>query len=106
MISVTDCWSKHYTAIADLNPAIKALNDGKLSTTSQEDQDILMAQAKFLRAWNYFMLVRYYGDVPLITETTDVTSAEIIRAPIAEVYDLIVNDLLFATQKLPEAWGG
>lgn len=100
-----DCWSKHYRAIADLNPAIKALNDGKLTTTSQEDQDILMAQAKFLRAWNYFMLVRYYGDVPLILETTDVTSTEIVRAPIAEVYDLIVNDLLFATQKLPEAWG-
>ncbi|MBK7713060.1 MAG: RagB/SusD family nutrient uptake outer membrane protein [Bacteroidales bacterium] len=101
-----DCWAKHYRAIADLNPAIKALNDGKLSTTSQEDQDILMAQAKFLRAWNYFMLVRYYGDVPLITETTDVTSTEIVRAPIAEVYDLIVNDLIFATQKLPPVWTG
>ena len=35
----TDCWTKHYRAIADLNPAIKALNDGKLTTTSQEDQD-------------------------------------------------------------------
>jgi hypothetical protein len=101
-----DCWAKHYRAIADLNPAIKALNDGKLATTSQEDQDILMAQAKFLRAWNYFMLVRYYGDVPLILETTDVTSTEIVRAPIAEVYDLIVNDLIFATQKLPPVWGG
>ena len=100
-----DCWTKHYRAIADLNPAIKALNDGKLSTTAQEEQDILMAQAKFLRAWNYFMLVRYYGDVPLIIETTDVTSTEIIRAPIAEVYDLIANDMLFASQHLPAVWG-
>jgi starch-binding outer membrane protein, SusD/RagB family len=101
----SSCWTKHYRAIADLNPAIKALNDGKLTTTPQDEQDILMAQAKFLRAWNYFMLVRYYGDVPLILETTDVTSSEITRAPIAEVYDLIVNDLIFATQKLPEVWG-
>ncbi len=100
-----DCWSKHYQAIANINPAIKALNDGKLTTTPQEDQDILMAQAKFLRAWNYFMLVRYYGDVPLIIETTDPTSPDIIRSPVAEVYDLIVNDLLYATQKLPEVWG-
>ena len=100
-----DCWTKHYRAIADINPAIKALNDGKLTTTSQEDQDILMAQAKFLRAWNYFMLVRYYGDVPLITETTDATSTEIARAPIAEVYDFIVNDMLFATQHLRTVWG-
>ena len=91
--------AKHYEAIADLNPAIKALNDGKLTTTSQEDQDSLMAQARFLRAWNYFMLVRYYGDVPLITETTDPTSAEITRAPIAEVYDLIINDLTLCHTK-------
>lgn len=100
-----DCWTKHYRAIADLNPAIKAINDGKLSTTPQEDQDILMAQARFLRGWNYFMLVRYYGDVPIISEITDVTSTEITRAPIAEVYDFIVNDMLFATQHLPEVWG-
>jgi hypothetical protein len=63
-----------------------------------------MAQARFLRAWNYFMLVRYYGDIPLVTETTDVIKEEIVRKPISEVYDFIVNDLLFATQKLPVAW--
>ncbi len=100
-----DCWTKHYRAIADLNPAIKALNDGKLSTTSQEDQDILMAQARFLRGWNYFMLVRYYGEVPIIDELTDPISPDIVRAPITDVYNFIVGDLLFATQHLPVVWG-
>lgn len=100
-----DCWTKHYQAIANINPAIKAINEDKVVGASQEDKDQLMAQAKFLRAWNYFMLVRYYGDLPLITENTDVTSADIVRNPISEVYDLIVNDLLFASQNLPVAWG-
>ena len=99
-----DCWSKHYEAIADINPAIKALIDNQVTGASDQEKDELMAQARFLRAWNYFMLVRYYGDIPLITETTDVTKDEIIRNPISEVYDLIVNDLLFATQKLPAVW--
>jgi hypothetical protein len=99
-----DCWSKHYQSIADLNPAIKAILDGKLTGESEDVKNQLMAQAKFLRAWNYFMLVRYYGDVPLITETTDLTKTDITRAPIADVYDLIVNDLLFATQNLPPVW--
>ena len=63
----------------------------KLVLHSQEEKDLLMAQAKFLRAWNYFILVRYYGDVPLITETTDVNKTEITRAPIADVYALIVK---------------
>ena len=99
-----DCWSKHYECIADINPAIRALTDDKVTGVSDEEKDQLMAQAKFLRAWNYFMLVRYYGDIPLVTETTDPTKDEIKRNPISEVYDLIVNDLLFATQKLPPVW--
>ena len=98
-------WQVHYQAIADLNPAIKSMVDDKLGTSvSQEVKDQLMAQAKFLRAFNYFWLVRIYGDVPLITETTDVIKEEITRAPVATVYDLIVSDMLFAIQNLPEVW--
>jgi hypothetical protein len=101
-----DCWSKHYQAIGDLTPAIKAMaNDQLGSSVTQEVKDQLMAQAKFLRAWNYFFLVRYYGDVPIITETTDVVADKIVRAPVADVYNFIVSDLLFATQHLPVAWG-
>ncbi len=100
-----DCWNKHYVAIADLNPAIKAIDDDKVVGASPELKDELMAQAKFLRAWNYFMLVRYYGDIPLITETTDVVTEEITRTPIADVYNFIVSDLTFATQHLPPSWG-
>jgi hypothetical protein len=69
------CWTVHYRAIADINPAIKALNENTLGTAaSQEVKDQLMAQAKFLRAFNYFNLVRLYGDVPLIIETTKTVS--------------------------------
>ena len=99
------CWNKHYQAIADINPAIKAINDDKVAGSSQEQKDELMAQAKFLRGWNYFMLVRYYGDIPLITETTDVVKEEITRSPIADVYNFIVSDLTFATEHLPASWG-
>lgn len=98
-------WSAHYRAIADLNPAIKALNDDRLGTAaSAEQKEELMAQAKFIRAFNYFSLVRLFGDIPLITEETDVVADEILRAPIAEVYALIEEDLLFAIQHLPETW--
>ena len=100
-----DVWRVHYRAIADLNPAIKALNDDKLGiSATQEEKDQLMAQAKFLRAFNYFTLVRLYGDVPLIIETTNAASDPIVRNSIVEVYKLIESDLLFATQKLPVSW--
>jgi hypothetical protein len=100
-----DCWYVHYRAIADLNPAIKALNLDALGTNaSQTQKDQLMAQAKFLRAFSYFTLVRLYGDVPLITEDTNPVSDPITRAPTADVYHLIISDLLFATENLPVTW--
>lgn len=96
-----ELWSAHYAAINNLNGTIAALNKGNL----QGDVSQLMGQAKFLRGYNYFMLVRMFGDVPLITEETpDVITGKIIRAPIAEVYSLIVNDFTEAAAKLPATW--
>lgn len=104
----SDLWNRHYAAIHNLNSAIKAMNAGNLGTTASPEQlDQLMGQAKFIRAWNYFMLVRMFGDIPLITEDTeDPTSADISRAPIADVYALIVSDFTEATTKLPATWDG
>ena len=100
-----DLWSYHYSSIADINPPIQALNEDKLGTSAtQEVKDQLMAQAKFIRAFNYFCLVRLYGDIPLITETTNVVTGQITRKPIADIYALIESDLLYATQNLPPSW--
>jgi len=102
----SDLWSAHYAAILNLNSAIKAMNAGNLgSTASQEEVDMLMGQAKFIRAWNYFMLVRMFGALPLITEDThDAITDEIVRSPITDVYALIVNDFTEASAKLPPKW--
>jgi hypothetical protein len=101
----SDIWSAHYESIADINPAIQALNEDKLGTSAtQEVKDQLMAQAKFIRAWNYFFLVRLWGDVPLILETTEVVTGEITRAPTTDVYAQIESDLLYAIANLPDTW--
>ena len=98
-------WRAHYRAIADLNPAIQALIDDKLGASASADEKaVLMAQAKFLRAFNYFNLVRLFGAVPIITEETDVVNGEIVRAPIRDVYNLIESDLEFAVANLPATW--
>jgi hypothetical protein len=111
----SDLWRAHYESIADLNPAIKALNEDRLASivpaVPQDVKDELMAQAKFVRAFNYFSLVRLWGPVPLITEETDLTPEivgppQITRSPISDVYALIESDLLFAVSKLPETWPG
>ncbi|WP_018616862.1 RagB/SusD family nutrient uptake outer membrane protein [Segetibacter koreensis] len=102
----SDLWNRHYAAIANLNAAIGAMKKGSLGAgTSQDVYDLLMAQAKFLRAYNYFMLVRMFGDLPLLTEDiTDPITAKIGRSPIADVYNLIVSDFTEAAGKLPAEW--
>ena len=58
------------------------------------------AQAFFIRAWSYFVLVRTFGPVPVITTkvSADYRPA---RDPIDKVYTQIVNDLKTAASLLP-----
>ncbi|MGJ8667832.1 MAG: RagB/SusD family nutrient uptake outer membrane protein [Patiriisocius sp.] len=53
------------------------------------------AEAKFLRAYAYFKLVRMFGDVPLVTSVVGPTENEtlFIRIPKAQIYTQIVADL-------------
>lgn len=53
------------------------------------------AEAKFLRAYAYFNLVRLYGAVPLVTKvvTSDEKDLLFTRVDVAKVYEQIVADL-------------
>lgn len=102
-----DLWNRHYSALLNINAALGSIKKGNLKAETQETIDGLEAQGKFLRAHNYFNLVRMFGGVPLITEDTpDPIQNPMARATIAEVYDLIVSDLIFASANLPESWDG
>lgn len=65
-------------------------------------KDKIIAEARFLRAYYYFELVKFFGDVPLIIDrrigAQEVT--EIPRAPKAEVYAQIESDLTAAASVL------
>ncbi|HRE51002.1 MAG TPA: RagB/SusD family nutrient uptake outer membrane protein [Flavitalea sp.] len=101
----SDLWNIHYRALLNLNSAIRAMKKGNLGTTPQAEVDVLMAQAKFLRGYNYFMLVRMFGGLPLITEDTpDPVTNPVTRSSIAEVYALIEADFKEAADNLPRQW--
>nr|WP_294948325.1 RagB/SusD family nutrient uptake outer membrane protein [uncultured Mucilaginibacter sp.] len=60
-----------------------------------------LAQAKFIRAFWYFLLVQKHGDVPLHTEFITVPTKADTRAPVADVYKVIIKDLTEAAADLP-----
>ncbi len=104
--AANDNWFYHYRALVNVNTALKAVLDGKVQNAPKEEIDQLIGQAKLLRAWNYFMLVRFYGDVPLYTEEDNPSLKPEARAKVADVYAQIVSDLLDAVEKLPPSWSG
>jgi hypothetical protein len=58
------------------------------------------AEARFLRAYLYTRLVQLYGDVPLITTPVDDKTLFPKRAPKADVYKQIIEDLQYAEEHL------
>ena len=69
-----------------------------LENATSDNVNRFEAEARFLRAYAYFNLVRFYGDVPLVDRVTGPTELEILftRVPESQVYDLIIEDLQFA----------
>ncbi|MBL0745292.1 RagB/SusD family nutrient uptake outer membrane protein [Chryseolinea lacunae] len=101
-------WDQHYKALNNVNGVLRAIKRGNFEGIAQDEIDGLEAQARFLRAYNYFALVRLFGDLPLITEDTPdpVISPIRQRTPIADVYELIVSDFQYAVETLPQSWPG
>ncbi|GAA4729151.1 RagB/SusD family nutrient uptake outer membrane protein [Flavisolibacter ginsenosidimutans] len=99
-ISRTDqAWSSFYLSIRNANLVIANAPNGK--DISQADVKKYIAEAKFLRAFNYFHLVRSWGGVPIHTEA-NLAETDVKKSTPADVYNLIVADLQDAETNLPD----
>ncbi len=93
-------WQGNYHAIFRANLAIENIPGIEMNSVLR---DRLIGEARFLRAYAYFRLVQWYGDIPLITRPlTDDEYYNQPRAPKEQVYDFIENDLVAAIATLPE----
>ncbi len=63
-------------------------------------------EAKFVRAYAYFNLVRLFGDVPLIDRiiSPSETDVQFTRVSTSTIYDLIVSDLSTAAASLDDSY--
>lgn len=95
---VAATWQHSYTGISRCNIIIERLKGADLNNEVKANLD---GQAKFLRALNYFKLVRLYGGVPLfIKEVTTADEAFKARATETEVYARIIADAQDAIAEL------
>lgn len=88
-------------AFQDINTLNGVLQYGQTIDVPEDTRKQYLAQAKFLRAFWYFYLVQTYGDVPLHTEFITEASQAASRQPVADVYQLIIQDFTDASTDLP-----
>ncbi len=86
-------WAAIYSSIARSNDAIKSAVVTENAETNDEIViNEVVGQAHFIRAFNYFHLVRMWGAVPLRTMPTSLETTYLEKSPIKEVYALIISD--------------
>lgn len=90
--TVTNFWRDLYIGIERANVFLANVNNN--TAIDEGVRNRLRGEAKFLRAYYYFMLVSHFGGVPLkTTPTTGPTGNNMARASAAEVYDFVVKEM-------------
>lgn len=100
---VLEWWDNAYYTIRNLNYFIENVENSPLEKTFVQTR---MAEARFLRAFCYFAMVKRYGGVPLLTTVPNVDSPEEILYPKRntekELYDFIIKETQEISDLLPE----
>ncbi|TCC88458.1 RagB/SusD family nutrient uptake outer membrane protein [Pedobacter hiemivivus] len=89
--TVTSIWRECYIHINTCNGLLE--NAATVPDIDEVTKSRMVAEAKFLRANFYFILVQFWGDVTLSKTFQTSANNTADRAPMASVYDLIVQDL-------------
>lgn len=89
--TLNDTWSVLYQAINAANEFVY-YTDMYVKPTAESRQQVY--EARFLRAYFYFTLVKMFGDVPFRTEPTlDLNNTDIARTSAVDIYRFIVSEL-------------
>lgn len=97
-------WRECYIGIRDASIFMQYISMNKEMTP--EEVTISAAEARFLRAYYYWQLLRKYGPIPILPDkgvdfTKDYSELEIPRSTYEECVDYIASELALAARDLP-----
>lgn len=96
---LSEGYAGFYSVINSCNAAITYA--AKVNGMSQDDIDKLVAEAHFIRAHALFNIVEHWGGKYLPTEPTSTPLSSLPCSKVNEFYDVILDDLKFAMERLP-----
>ncbi|QIH35624.1 RagB/SusD family nutrient uptake outer membrane protein [Sphingobacterium sp. DR205] len=100
----TDRWSPAYSAIQKCNWFLQNVDQTPMDEAKKTQ---MKAEARFLRAYQYYTLTQLYGDVPLTTKTLSLEEANVInKTSITEVQQFVLDELGAIAPELPVSYSG
>jgi starch-binding outer membrane protein, SusD/RagB family len=102
---ISEAWLTNLNAVHKANIVLEQLQKNGDIITETDLRTRLEAESRFLRAFHYFDMVRWFGKVPLVDHPVLPEEAlTISRSPVEEVYNFIISDLQFAVENLPDSY--
>lgn len=99
-------WYWPYSNIRNTNTFIQNIQDPSVCSIENEQlKSRLLAEARFIRAYLYFEMVKRYGGVPLLTKPQELTDDLMVRRnSTKECFDFIITELEACSQVLPDSY--
>lgn len=95
-------WTSAYRGIYDANGIIEGIEASKSDQLTDSVRKQLTGEALAMRAFSYFYLVNFFGDVPLVLTTDFNQTVALSRSPVNVVYNQLIEDLKKAKSLLPD----
>ncbi|TAM95209.1 MAG: RagB/SusD family nutrient uptake outer membrane protein [Chitinophagaceae bacterium] len=102
--AVEAVWKRFYDGIFKCNVVLDGLPSNN-SSVSSDTKNSSIGQAKFLRAYYYFVLTNCYGDIPLHLTVGTPQELQVPATPRAQIFAQIEKDCQDAAGLLPSNWG-
>lgn len=98
-------WYWPYSNIRNCNIFIKNASDSNICTIERDLADRLVLEARFIRAYLYFEMIKRYGGVPLITEPQEITDDLFVKRESAKkCFDFVIDELKACADNLPDSY--
>jgi hypothetical protein len=103
--TVLSAWSDFYAVIARTNFLLDNIGNAEKTVDAKYLRQVI-AEARFVRAYSYFYLTGFFGDVPLITKSITLEESAIPRTPKKDIIDWILKEMDEAAPDLPLFYEG
>lgn len=84
---VTSSYNSAMESISSCNKIYSMIEENE----GIQDKEIILAEIRGVRAFWYYLLIDYYGNVPIVTDFNDTSLPE--TSPRAEVYQFVLDEL-------------